>query len=245
MSAPGLEVERRIERLEISFDHRQAEPHPPIASAAAARELGASRERGVDSRAVDSRTGVTHSQFEFVRVFRVRNRAKGDTDRSPSGELDRVCRQIQHDRAQGTVPDANSRSRTWKIDFERKMLLMVRGLERGHDLRHQVAELDFVIVFSFGARAGDCKIKNVFDRLGQFIGADIEALDNLARARANLSGQIITQDIEIAEQDLGRSAQLMREVRERFELNSVVPATRNCRCTAAGFASLGIKRPNW
>lgn len=143
------------------------------------------------------------------------------------------------------MPDANSGIRAGKIDFKSEMLLMIRGFERRHYFRHQIAEFDFVVVLGFGASSGDCEIENVFDRLRQFVGADVEALDNLARAGSDLSGQIVAQDVKITEQNLGWSAQLVREIRERFELNSVVPATRNCRGTAAGFANLGVKRPNW
>ena len=125
------------------------------------------------------------------------------------------------------------------------MLLIVCGLECRHYFRDQIAQLDFIVELGFGARSGDREIQNVFDRLRQFVGADVETLDNLARARADLSGQVVAQNIQIAEQDLDWGAQLVREIRERFELNSVVPATRNCRCTAAGFASVGIERPNW
>lgn len=178
-------------------------------------------------------------------MFQIRDGAERDRHRALLGEFYRVGRQIEHDCTERVPSQADAGGSVIEVDIEREMLLMVGGFERGHDLGNQVGKLNLVVEIGFGTRRGKGKIQNIFNGLREVMSAHVEALYNLARRGAELVSQVITQDIEIAKENLRGGAQLVREVRERLELNSVVPAPRSCCRTAALSASFGLQRPDW
>ena len=92
-------------------------------------------------------------------------------------------------------------------------------------------EADFLFVRHFRHRVRDRKVHDVFDRLREVVRVGVHALDNLLMAIVHRLGQLITQNVQVAENRLYGRAKFVREIGERLHVQPLLPLARlNSRC---------------
>jgi hypothetical protein len=84
-------------------------------------------------------------------------------------------------------------------------------------------EVDFFLIGRLRHRIGDGKVHDILYRLREVVRVGVHPLENMLMTAAQTLAEFLTENVQVAEQDVNRRAEFMGEIGERFQMYSLFP----------------------